>query len=138
MKDAMYVVCAAIGLLLVGVGVAQIQENASARTRRSDLPATIREMLPADLLPAESPSALAHRPTSTGMVPVTTVLYLLIGYLLQIGGCALYAENRGRSAFFGLLGLLSPIGYVLLALLNPVPQPVPSKPCTASPIVSQR
>jgi hypothetical protein len=36
-------------------------------------------------------------------------------------GCALYADNRGRSAFFGLLGLLSPIGYVFLSLLNPSP-----------------
>ena len=55
------------------------------------------------------------------MVPVTTVAELLFGYILQMIGCALYAENRGRSVFFGLLGLLSPIGYVFLSLLNPAP-----------------
>jgi len=53
------------------------------------------------------------------MVPASSVLYLLFGYILQMIGCAVYAQNRGRSALFGLLGLLSPIGYVFLALLNP-------------------
>lgn len=137
MKDAIYAVCAAVGLLLVGTGVAQIQESASAMTHRSDIPAQVREMLPAHMLSAESPSAVMHNTTRACVVPVTTILYLLIGYLLQIGGCAVYAEKRGRSVFFGLFGLLSPIGYVLLALLNSVPQPATTESCTASPL-SQR
>ena len=61
-------------------------------------------------------------PSSSGMA---TVAELLFGYILQMIGCALYAENRGRSAFFGLLGLLSPIGYVFLSLLNPATRSVP-------------
>ena len=59
------------------------------------------------------------------MVPVATVAELLFGYVLQMIGCALYAASRGRSAFFGLLGLLSPIGYVFLSLLNPASPPIP-------------
>jgi hypothetical protein len=119
MKDAIYVVFAAIGLLLVGTGLAGVQES-RATLRHRDIPAMIRE--------GASPEEFftpAERSSSAGMVPAASVLNLLFGYILQMVGCALYAENRGRSAFFGLLGLLSPIGYVFLALLNPVPRCMP-------------
>lgn len=120
MKDIMYVACAAIGLLLAGVGLAQIEQSRSPPSRHRDIPA----MIDKGFSPEEffTPAA---RSSSAGMVPAATVLNVLIGYILQMVGCALYAENRGRSAFFGLLGLLSPIGYVFLALLNPVPRSMP-------------
>jgi len=119
MKDAIYVVCAAIGLLLVGIGLAQIEGSGHAQHDR-DIPSLIRQGASADAF-----FAPVERSSSAGMVPAASVLYLLFGYILQIIGCAFYAENRGRSAFFGLLGLLSPIGYVFLALLNPTPRSVP-------------
>ena len=114
MKDVIYVICAALGLLLVGAGLAEIQGGGVAQ-RHGDIPAPIRDAL----------FAPVERSSPAGMVPAASVLYLLFGYILQMIGCALYAENRGRSALFGLLGLLSPIGYVFLALLNPAPRPVP-------------
>jgi hypothetical protein len=167
MKDALYVVCAAVGLLLVGTGIAGIQRSdraatrgarasghiesdrqiyemlaAARRARASDyFPTDCRWKVPPDAsftvayigpkegggqrlvtLSPDSPFAVAHRATTAGMAWPSTVLHLLFGYLLQIVGCALYAENRGRSPLFGLLGLLSPIGYVFLSLLNPVPR----------------
>jgi hypothetical protein len=122
MKDTIHVVCAAIGLLLVGMGLAGIQESRAAQ-RQGDIPAMIR----GGALP-EAFFAPVGRSSSAGMVPAATVLYLLFGYILQMIGCAFYAENRGRSALFGLLGLLSPIGYIFLALLNPLPRSVPQDP----------
>jgi hypothetical protein len=122
MKDTIYVICAGIGLLLVGAGLAGIQES-RATQRHGDIPALIR-----DRASPEAFFAPVERSSSAGMVPAASVLYLLFGYILQLVGCALYAENRGRSALFGLLGLLSPIGYVFLALLNPVPRSVPQDP----------
>jgi hypothetical protein len=47
---------------------------------------------------------------------------VILGYYLQICGCSFYASSRGRSAFFGLLGLLSPVGYIFLAALKPAPE----------------
>ena len=122
MKDATYVFCAVIGLLLVGAGLAGIQESRATRRHR-DIPALFRDGASPEAFfaPVESSS-------SAGMVPAASVLYLLFGFILQMIGCALYAVNRGRSALFGLLGLLSPIGYVFLALLNPVPRSVPEDP----------
>ncbi len=117
MKDAAYVLGAAIGLLLVGMGTAEINASRARQPQSSGFPEEIRHMMERDFpLPAAGSSSTA------GMVPVAAVCYLLFGYLLQIGGCVVYATNRGRSGWFGLLGLLSPIGYVFLSLLNPAPR----------------
>jgi hypothetical protein len=60
-------------------------------------------------------------------VPTNALYCAIAGYVLQIIGCAFYASRRGRSALFGFLGLLSPIGYVFLALLNPAVPEDPSE-----------
>jgi hypothetical protein len=118
MKNVIYVFCAAIGLFLVGIGstqvVAQFQERERAKARANSIPAAIEKLF--------SQGSCCPTPQSSscvGMVPAETVVFLLFGYILQMVACAVYAESRGRSVAFGLLGLLSPIGYVFLALLNP-------------------
>jgi TRAP-type C4-dicarboxylate transport system permease small subunit len=123
MRDVIYVLCAVIGLLLTAVGIAQYQESMRAKSQSNGFPATIER-----IFSQESRYPPTHGSSSAGMVPAETVLYLLFGYVLQMVGCAVYAENRGRSAVFGLLGLLSPIGYVFLALLTPT-RPQPSRDC---------
>ena len=122
MNDAIYVILATIGLLLVGLGLAGIQESQAAQRHR-DIPALIGARASPETL-----FAPRGRPSSAGMVPAASVVYLLFGYILQMVGCAFYATNRGHSALFGLLGVLSPIGYVVLALLNPVPRSMPQEP----------
>ncbi len=126
MKDIIYVLCAVTGLLLVGVGLAQIQDGRGPRPRRGDIPAMVRNGASPEAL--ETVLSPVGRSSSRCMVPAASVFNLLVGYILQMIGCALYAEKRGRSALFGLLGLLSPIGYVFLALLNPMPRSVSQDP----------
>jgi hypothetical protein len=116
MKDAIYVVCAAVGLLLVGMGLAQYQAAQTAQCQL-DVRSIFRELAPDGLFAQEKSSCCVK-------VPPATVVELLFGYVLQMVGCALYAERRGRSIFFGLLGLLSPIGYVFLSLLKPASPPL--------------
>ena len=56
-------------------------------------------------------------------VNATISLSLVLGYLVQIGGAALmiigcvnYAKGKGYSGAWGLLGFLSIIGFIVLAL----------------------
>lgn len=42
---------------------------------------------------------------------------MLLGTAFLIGGLALYAKAKGHSGWFGLFGLLSCLGLVILALL---------------------
>jgi hypothetical protein len=120
MKNVIYVLCAITGFALAAAGssqiAAQIQEQELAKARANSFPAAIER-----LFSQGSSCPTRQNSAHNGMVPVETVVYLLFGYILQVVGCAVYAESRGRSVAFGLLGLLSPIGYVFLALLNPVP-----------------
>ena len=44
-------------------------------------------------------------------------LLIVLGTLLFIGGCAYYARMRGQSAWFGVLGVLSCIGFLILYFL---------------------
>jgi hypothetical protein len=126
-KNVIYVLCSIIGFALAAAGstqiAAQIQEQELAKARANTFPAAIERLFSQGSC-YPNPQSSAHN----GMVPAETVVYLLFGYILQIVGCAVYAESRGRSVAFGLLGLLSPIGYVFLALLNPATE---SKPPTA-------
>lgn len=46
------------------------------------------------------------------------VLVLVIGTLLLIGGLAYYAKAKGRSPAWGLMGFLSLLGLLVLALLK--------------------
>ncbi len=46
------------------------------------------------------------------------VVVLLVGTVLLISGLAMYAKAKGRSPAWGLMGLLSLIGLVVLALLK--------------------
>jgi hypothetical protein len=96
MKDAAYVLGAIFGMVLTGLGHAQICESILAGLRWGGGPVEIHQMLPG-------------------------LACLLVACLMQVCGCAVYATNRGRSAWFGLWGLLSPIGYVFLSLLTPAP-----------------
>jgi hypothetical protein len=123
MKDAIYVACAVIGFVLTMVGVSNVQESMRAKSHPDTIPAVVER-----ILATEMHQPVSHRSPEPGTVPVETVLILLFGYALQIVACAVYAENRGRSAIFGLLGLLSPIGYVFLAMLNPTSPPSSSDP----------
>jgi hypothetical protein len=100
--------------LLVGIGFTQVRQHQSSQAR----PPTIEQFI-GQHVAAGSPFSRSLNASESSTVPAVSVLYFLFGYLLQVLGCALYADNRGRSAFFGLLGLLSPIGYVLLSLLSP-------------------
>jgi hypothetical protein len=45
-------------------------------------------------------------------------LVLVVGTLLLIGGLAMYAKAKGRSPVWGLMGFLSCIGLIVLALLK--------------------
>jgi hypothetical protein len=45
-------------------------------------------------------------------------LVLLVGTVLLIGGLAMYAKAKGRSLAWGLMGFLSLIGLIALALLK--------------------
>jgi hypothetical protein len=114
MKDAIYIACAVIGLVLTTVGVSQVQESMRRKSHPDTIPGVVEKILSTEMRQSSS-----YRSSESNTVPVETVAYLLFGYALQIVACAVYAESRGRSALFGLLGLLSPIGYVFLALLNP-------------------
>lgn len=116
MKDTFYVLFALIGLVLVGVGVAQIREHRRSQARPDSFEQIIGQHFPSGAFshPMTQPMG-----TAGSTVPAESVFYLLFGYLFQVVGCGLYADRRGRSPFFGLLGLLSPIGYVLLSLLSP-------------------
>jgi len=62
-----------------------------------------------------SPEILAH----SSLLSIDTVLILgfLTGVILLIGGLCLYSKAKGYSAFFGLLGLGSALGLVILACL---------------------
>lgn len=119
MKDFVFVVSAVIGLVLTSVGLTQIQASAARQKSAAEtIPAVVEKMLSGN-----SRSDSSCCPSNQSMVPAETVVYLLLGYVLQMVGCAVYAESRGRSAVFGLLGLLSPVGYIFLALLNRPPPP---------------
>jgi hypothetical protein len=45
-------------------------------------------------------------------------LVLVVGTVLLIGGLAMYAKAKGRSLAWGLMGFLSLIGLIVLALLK--------------------
>lgn len=45
-------------------------------------------------------------------------LVLLAGTILLVGGLAMYAKAKGRSPLWGLMGFLSCIGLLVLALLK--------------------
>jgi hypothetical protein len=56
-------------------------------------------------------------------VNATTSLSLALGYLFQLGGiilmvigCVNYAKGKGYSGAWGLLGILSILGFIALAL----------------------
>ena len=46
------------------------------------------------------------------------IVIAIIGFLLMAVGSAFYAVGRKRSSWFGLLGLLTPIGLLFLAVLK--------------------
>jgi hypothetical protein len=48
----------------------------------------------------------------------TSVLIKLVGVILLIAGLTFYAKMRGRNGAFGLLGLLSCIGFLILYFLS--------------------
>ncbi len=44
-------------------------------------------------------------------------LMILVGFIMFIWGCGCYAVGKGYSQFLGILGLLSCLGLVILAVL---------------------
>ena len=46
-----------------------------------------------------------------------SMLIIITGSVLFIWGCTQYAKGKGYSAWFGLLGLISFFGLIILALL---------------------
>ncbi len=73
--------------------------------------------VPGFLLLFVAPAVVDTRAGSGGLGAVLSVLQL-VGGMLIIGGFSAYAMMKGRSAAFGLLGLLSCIGLLTLALLG--------------------
>ncbi|WP_329742174.1 hypothetical protein [Dyella sp. A6] len=45
------------------------------------------------------------------------LLILLVGYVLFIWGCTQYAKGKGHSGWFGVLGLFSLLGLLVLFFL---------------------
>ena len=117
MKDAIYVVFAAIGLVLVGAGLSQVQESVRAKPRSNDLPAAIES-----LFSQKSCCRSREQLHRYGMVPADDALL----FAARMATCcrssvdAVYAQNRGR------VGRLRPLGLAvrrsvtcLLALCEP-------------------
>ena len=93
MKDAAYVVCAAVSILLVGAGIAEIPGSNVARPRSGGFP-EIRHMMGPN-----SPFASEDRSSTAGMVPVAAVFYLLLAGAAGIGELRLFAEAGGGRVF---------------------------------------
>lgn len=45
------------------------------------------------------------------------LLMVLVGFIMFIWGCGCYAVGKGYSQFLGLLGILSCLGLIILAVL---------------------
>ena len=103
MKDFLYILLAVIGLALVGAGLSAIQQ------------ARQRPVVRSSNVPFPELASLTNNDGST--IPSESLPLILCGYICHLAACAIYATSRGRSPAFGLLGLLSPVAYVLLPIV---------------------
>ena len=53
-----------------------------------------------------------------GVPPVAALVVRLVGFLVLIGGCFYYAQAKGYSRWWGLLGLFNLLGLLLLVLFR--------------------
>jgi hypothetical protein len=54
---------------------------------------------------------------AAGMDPGVVPLFNLVGIILIIYGCVMYAKGKGYTGWLGLLGLLHLIGLIILAVM---------------------
>ena len=56
-------------------------------------------------------------PEEPAMIGLLSLLLLLGGVVLICWGCVCYAKGKGRSGFWGILGITSLLGLIILVLL---------------------
>ena len=107
MTNTVFLVLGVVGLVLIGVSQALVKD--SVRNVQS-LPVGPLGVFLGREGPGQHQADAAQKASS--------VIVGLLAHLLVAVGGAFFAVGRNRSPWFGLLGLLTPIGLLFLAVLE--------------------